>query len=118
MPKSPSNPQNLAQILEQRRWTPIDAASVVTAWRRSGLSRRGFCEQHGIDSQRLGRWCKQVPDTPEAPVFAEVIVIGEPASSPSGSAISVELGSARVIVDHHFDDEHLARVLRIVGSVC
>lgn len=31
--------------------------------------------------------------------------------------LDLELGSARVIVEHDVDD-HLARVLRVVGSMC
>ncbi len=113
MPKATRDPHNLSQILARPRWTPEDATSVVTAWRRSGLSQRAFCERLGIDGQRLARWAKLIP---EAPAFAEVVVINE--SPKAGAPIIVELGSARVIVDHDVEDDHLARVLRIVGSVC
>lgn len=113
MSKTTRNPENLSQIVAKLRWTPEDANNVVTAWRRSSLSRRAFCERHGIDAQRLARWAKLLP---EPPAFAEVVVVSEPASS--RAPIIVEVGSARVVVDHDVDDDHLARVLRIVGSVC
>jgi len=118
MPKSIPNPQNLAQILKMPRWTPADAAEVVAAWRRSGQSQRTFCEQHGIDGQRLARWAKASSPTPS---FAEVVVVDSSSASASASPnspIVIELGPARVIVDHDVDDAHLARVLRVVGSTC
>lgn len=117
MPKSLPIPENLAQILKLPRWTPADAAEVVAVWRRSGQSQRAFCEHHGIDGQRLARWAKS---SGPAPRFAEVVVIDSTSSSAptSNSPIVIELGSARVIVEHDVDDEHLARVLRVVGSMC
>ncbi len=66
-----------------------------------------------IDVQRLARWAKL---TPTAPTFAEVVVVGEPTTS--RAPIIVELGTARVVVEHNVDDDHLARGLRVVGSVC
>jgi hypothetical protein len=93
----------VTQILKLRRWTQAEATEVITAWRRSGLSQRVFCERHEFDAQRLVRWAKLVPDRP---AFAEVVVVG--------SAIVVELGSARVFIDHKVDNNHLARVLRVV----
>ena len=113
MSKTTRDPQNLPQIVAKSRWTPEDANDVVKAWRRSGLSRRAFCDRHGIDAQRLARWTKLLP---EPPAFAEVVVVSGPATS--RAPIIIEIGSARVVVDHDVDDDHLARVLRIVGSVC
>lgn len=114
MPTPPPSPQKLAQILAKRRWTRSEAAKVVQAWRDSSLSRRAFCQRHDIDEQRLALWAKNFPAQPR---LAEVVVIGElPTSKPS--ALVIELGRARVHVEHGVDDELLARVLRVVGSVC
>ena len=127
MPKRRPNTPNLAQTVQKRRWTQNDAAEVVTAWRRSGLSQRVFCERHAIEIQRLARWAKQLPDRP---ALAEVVVVNNPTpsssalarrsapSSSANSAIVVEVGSARVVVEHDVDDDHLARVLQIVGAMC
>ena len=104
---------SLAQILAKPRWNRDHAREVVEAWRRSGLSRRAFCERHDLDPQRLARWAAQLP---ERPVFAEVVVADTETTTPA--TIVVELGDARVVVAHDVDDDHLTRVLRIVGSVC
>jgi hypothetical protein len=113
MPKATQNPRDLAQIVSKRRWTSKDATDVVTAWRRSDLSQRAFCKQHGIDSPRLARWAKLIP---EAPAFVEAVVVSK--SVASSPPIIVELGAARIVIGHEVEDDHLARVLRIVGSVC
>ena len=103
----------MAQILESRRWSRTDATTVIEAWRASRLSCRAFCERHALDPQRIARWAKQLERTP---TLAEVVVVGE-AARPQ-SVIVIELGPARVVVDHDVDDDHLARVVRVVGSVC
>lgn len=113
MPKPRQVQPDIAQILDKPRWTRDDAAAIVTTWRTSGLSQAAFCRQHGIDPQRLGRWAGELPSRP---AFAEVVVVTN-TDRPS-STITVELGRARVIVDHEVDDEHLARVLRVVGALC
>ncbi|PRQ02181.1 hypothetical protein ENSA5_26400 [Enhygromyxa salina] len=78
------------------------------------MSRRAFCERHDIDEQRLARWAKNYPAPPR---LAEVVVVGELPSARSSSLV-IELGQARVHVERGVDDELLARVLRVVGSVC
>jgi hypothetical protein len=113
MPKPRQAQPDFAQILEKPRWTRNDAAVVVTTWRASGRSQAAFCRQYDIDPQRLSRWAAELP---ERPAFAEIVVVAEPGRS--SSTITIELGSARVVVDHEVDDTHLARVLRVVGSLC
>jgi hypothetical protein len=120
MPTPPLSPQKLAQILAKRRWSRPDAAKVVQAWRVSRLSCAAFCEHHDIDEQRLTYWAENFP---AAPRIAEVVVVGEfpssKSSSPSSpSSLVIELGQARVYVEGDVDDELLARVLCVVGSVC
>jgi hypothetical protein len=114
MPTPSLSPQKLAQLLAKHRWTRTEAAKVVQAWRDSGMSHRAFCEHHELDDQRLERWAKNFPT---APRLAEVVVVGELPGSKS-SPLVIELGQARVHVGHDVDDELLARVLRVVGSVC
>lgn len=81
------------------------------------MSRAAFCGHHNVDEQRLVRWAKNFP---AAPRLAEVVVVGEfPTSkSSSPSSLVIELGQARVHVEGDVDDELLARVLCVVGSVC
>lgn len=110
----PLSPNKLAQILPKRRWTRSEAAKVVQAWRDSGMTRRTFCQRHGVDEQRMARWAKNFPLQPR---FAEVVVVGELPSSKRSSLV-IEIGRARVHVEHDVDDEFLARVLRVVGSAC
>ncbi|PRP92416.1 hypothetical protein ENSA5_49240 [Enhygromyxa salina] len=78
------------------------------------MSRRASCERHDIDEQRLARWAKNYLAPPR---LAEVAVVGELPSARSSSLV-IELGQARVHVERSVDDELLARVLRVVGSVC
>ncbi|WP_106392033.1 IS66 family insertion sequence element accessory protein TnpA [Enhygromyxa salina] len=114
MPTRRVDPRDLASLAAKRRWTRPDAAKVVQAWRDSDMSRRAFCERHDIDEQRLARWAKNYPAPPR---LAEVVVVGELPSARSSSLV-IELGQARVHVERGVDDELLARVLRVVGSVC
>ena len=114
MPTPPPSNPNLTKILTKRRWSRSEAGKAVQAWRDSGLSLHAFCERHSIDEQRLARWAKNFPAPPK---FAEVVMVGElPSSTPQ--SLVIELGQARVHVERDVDDEFLARVLRVVGSVC
>lgn len=112
MSNKPSSPQSLALTLAKPRWTEAHATEIVAAWRQSKLPFRDFAEAHGIDPQRLSRWAKQL----SSPTFTEVVVVDEPPRS--NTAVIIELGRVRVVVDPDVADEHLARVLRVVGSVC
>lgn len=114
MPTPSSSTPKLTQILTKRRWSRSEAGKAVQAWRDSGMSLHAFCKRHGVDEQRLTRWANNFPATPK---FAEVVVVGEHPHSTSQSLV-IELGQARVHVERDVDDEFLARVLRVVGSVC
>lgn len=111
MPNKPASPPSLA-LATKLRWTEADAAEIVATWRASNQNCQALAEAHGLDPQRLSRWAKRLA----SPTFTEVFVVDPPTRS--STPLIIELGQARVIIEHDVDDEHLARVLRIVGSVC
>lgn len=58
--------------MTNERWTEEQGREVVSAWRRSGRSMSAFCEQLGINVQRLSYWRER---------------IGEVASGAAGTSI-------------------------------
>ena len=113
MPNEHAFPRDIAPFVAKSRWTEADASHIVAAWRASKLSARAFANVHGIDHQRLSRWAKQLSSVP---VLTEVFIVDEPRRA--NAVLIIELGQVRVLVDPDVDEEHLARVLRVVGSVC
>ena len=43
-----------------RRWTEREGRQALAAWKDSGLSASAFARQHGLNSQRLLWWRKQL----------------------------------------------------------
>jgi hypothetical protein len=48
----------------------------IAAWRRSGLSQRAWCVQHGVAVQTFGYWCRRLSCVP-APVLLPIVVDGQ-----------------------------------------
>ena len=46
--------------LSGRRWTEREGRQALAAWKDSGLSASAFARQHGLNSQRLLWWRKQL----------------------------------------------------------
>jgi transposase-like protein len=46
--------------LSGRRWTEREERQALAAWKDSGLSASAFARQHGLNSQRLLWWRKQL----------------------------------------------------------
>ena len=90
----------------------------VAGWRRSGLTARDYCRQHGLNRGTLGYWASRLRrgEAP-APTFLPVEVAAT-AEDPTGDAgIVLELESGlRLRMTRDFDAGTLARVLAVVRS--
>ena len=131
----------LATSAKQQRWSPEQAASVLAAWKKSGLKLTPFAKQRGLLPERLRWWRdKLMPEAkPKAPAgsairFVPVRVAGKgithpaPSSSPpsvsppkamEGAAdLEVVLANGRrVRVAPGFDAANLARLITTLEAL-
>ena len=106
---------------------------MVRQWRRSGLSVRAFCEEHGLAEPTFYAWRRTLAQRdaaarPPGPAFLPVQVIPEPRTAPAtpavpaaATALEVVLGSGRRLrVPVGFDGPTLQRLVALLeeGARC
>jgi hypothetical protein len=83
----------------------------------SGLSRREWARQHGVDGRSLYAWEKKVgSDDPLPGEKVAGLVELIPDSRAEESRYVVQCGRFAVEVDEHFDEETLGRLLKVVAA--
>lgn len=117
MPKRQADPK-LEQVWRQR----------FALWRQSGLTIRGFCDQHGLSQASFYAWrrellrrdARRAPTDPSATTFVPVQVVSTPPTTP----LELVLTDGRIVrVTPDFDADTLRRLLatleaRSEGSSC
>jgi hypothetical protein len=61
----------------------------IAAWRRSGLSQRAWCVQHGVAVQTFGYWCRKLSVGPSL----LPVVVDAQAVDPCAVTVEVLLGN-------------------------
>jgi hypothetical protein len=61
----------------------------LAAWRRSGLSQRAWCVQHGVAVQTFGYWCRKLSAGPSL----LPVVVDAQAVDPCAVTVEVLLGN-------------------------
>ena len=102
------------------RRSGIEVERIVSDFERSGLSRRAYCERHGIAVQTLDWYRRRVRASGDSVKLVPVRV--ENRSTPIAPASAARQGFAlvlgngrRIESDWSFDDNQLARLIRIAG---
>lgn len=92
----------------------LEKGRLVAAWRRSGLARTRFAEEHGIAPSSFAKWVASDDGRPVS--FVPVRVV-EPVGATDAPPFLVELAGAghRVHVPAGFD---VAAFRRLVESLC
>lgn len=93
MPRS--LPTSVTQVLQQRRWTAIEARIVLDSISRSGLTIAQFARAHDVDYQRLNAWRRRLTSTtattsPSAPPI-QFVELSPPALTPAPVAPRYEI---------------------------
>jgi len=110
-------------VYGRARWSQDDAREVLAALARSGKSVRVFCEEHGLDPQRVYLWRRRLGTVAkgDSTMFRELTV--RPSSvlnvmiSPA-SPFEVVLGDGVVVrVPAAFDSASLQRLLEVLQSL-
>lgn len=94
-----------------------DARECLAAVARSGLSRVAWCHENRVNARSLNAWRLAVERSsrPRSATLQLVeLVAGR--DDQRGSGCRVRVDRFVVEVDPDFDDQHLARVLRVVTS--
>ncbi len=101
-------------------WREGDARVVLEEWSSSGLEVAEFARRHGLRAGRLRRWSERLGARRGLkfhPVELRLdgVSAGPPVSGEGGVAVVLR-GGRRVAVGRDFDEELLARVVRVVES--
>jgi len=96
-----------------------DASACVKAARVAGLSLGAWARRHGVDGRSLHAWSVNLTRSPSAtdivvkPRLIELV----PTAAPRGPArYVVRVGDAMIEVGDDFQDETLARVVRVLRA--
>jgi hypothetical protein len=109
---------SIEELLANRYWSAVEGSRAVELWRESGESVSAFAARTGLSAARLHYWTTKGSTGVENAevVLAPVAVLTSREST--GSAISIELRSGRVIrIEGNVDDGLLARVIEIAERV-
>jgi transposase-like protein len=95
-----------------------DGRRCVAAMKASGLSRREWARQHGVDGRSLYAWEKKVGSDEPDPVRERLAGLVEliPALGAEEGRFVVQCGRFAVEVDAHFDEATLGRLLKVVAA--
>lgn len=95
---------------------------VLRDWRKSGLSVRAFCAEHGLAEPSFYHWRRTLQErAPSAPAFVPVRVVAEPSPPRAGAAVELVLGNGRTLrLGPGFDAATLQRLLPLLeeGRPC
>jgi hypothetical protein len=101
-------------------WRRGDAEVVLEEWSSSGLTLAEFAHRHGLKVERMRRWSESLGQQPVPKFYpVELRCDSFPTPEPTRDDSGVELvlrGGRRVVVQREFDEELLARVVRVVES--
>lgn len=110
-----------SSALRKLRWQKRDAEVVLEEWSNSGVELQEFARRHELRPARLQRWSERLGSR-QGVRFHPVELRFDSFSrlGPLGGAGGVEVvlrGRRRVVVEREFDEEHLARLVRVVESL-
>lgn len=92
-----------------------DAQQLLGQWEESGLEFRDFCERRGVDGRSLHCWLLNLEArAPEPAPLRLVEVMAPPPTRKAAYRLSV--GEVHIEVDDDFNDDTLARLLRVAAA--
>lgn len=102
-----------------------DARQCMAAAKRTGLSRAQWARQHGIDGRSLFAWGKNLEQGDKARASQKsgqngkrrtglLELVAQSTTTPS--RYIVRCGHVAIEIDEHFDEDVLARVLKVVAA--
>ena len=104
-----------------QRWSEQEARELLIAWRKSGLSMERFCRERGFMPERLQRWKQKLDGGRRSAAMSTAPLAFLPVELSTAvhrEPVIVLLRSGHVIkVGRAFDEEALARVVAVLGSV-
>jgi hypothetical protein len=100
-------PRDERKEQQWRRW--------IQQWRRSGLSVRAFCAQHGLTQASFYLWRRELQRRDAAAVsFVPVEIAAAEASEPATGIEILLAGKRRIRVEPGFDVLTLQRVVAVL----
>ncbi len=96
-----------------KRRSAKESSGIVSAWKRSGLSRGEFARRAGVNPVTLGwwKWRLQAEPEPDLPAFVDVVVEDSPQRAPD---FDLTVGEFSVRVPLGFDAFELQRLLAVL----
>ena len=102
-------------VVERRRRSQAEAASLVRDFEQSGLSRKGFCSAHGLALHTLDYYRARHRTHQAAPVVQELLPVDLITRSPVSGGLRVELANGRrIVVEAGFDVSVLKQLIAVL----
>ena len=102
-------------VVERRRRSQAEAASLVRDFEQSGLSRKAFCSARGIALHTLDYYRARQRPRRATPVAQELLPVDLIGASAVNGCLRVELANRRrIVVDSGFDALHLQRLVAVL----
>ena len=113
--------ERVAAVCRSRYWREEDARVVLGECSRSGAGLGEFARRHGLSERRLRRWSERLALGGRMRFHpVELRLDASTSEGPDGDCgvAVVVRGGRRVAVGRDFDEQLLARVVRVVESWC
>ncbi len=96
-----------------------ERARLIQEWKKSGLSKRKFCQKYGIANSTFASWFSMStllmpePDTKTVQVV-QVGTMSLAMGRRIGSGVSLEVGDVKIKIEEGFSAEVLTQVLEVL----
>ncbi len=101
--------------VERRRRSQAEAESLVRDFEQSGLSRKAFCNAHGIALHTLDYYRARHRSRRARPAAQELLPVDLISASPVSGCLRVELANGRrIVVEAGFDVSVLKQLVAVL----
>ena len=99
------------------RYSAVEKASLLEAYKTSGILKRHWCKENGIAPSTLHKWLgEEKKQEQPSNVQAWVPIVTIP--SEKSALLPVQVGKITIPVDQHTDMQLLSSVLKVVIAIC
>jgi hypothetical protein len=111
-----TNEKEIESLRQIKWWREYQARQMLSLWKQSGMSLRGFCRRYAIGYKRLLRWKRLLEAQPVSVGFVRVDLPRQRIKDQTDQ-MEILLGNGRIIrIRPGFDSESLHQALMVVEA--
>lgn len=102
---------------KRKSYAAVEKATMIAAYKASGLSQKEWCQENSIGVSTLQRWLQhENKQAPLQPVQNWIPVIQ--AAPERSASLEIQIGKCKIAVDAKTDKKLLTTVLGVLVEVC